>query len=133
MPIIRWRPFTDVEELFDDFRMRWESLDLAVDVYEDKNNIVVEMNIPGIESENVDIEVEDNYLRICGSREEEEEKKEKHFYRREIRRGSFERVITLPAAVIADQAKAEFANGVLKVTLPKVKGKEPSKIKVVKK
>jgi len=102
-------------------------LNLAVDVYEEGKNIVAEMQLPGIDPEKVNISVEDGYLVVSGSREEEKEKKEKHYYSKEIRRGSFERAVRLPSAVVADKAEATYENGVLKVTVPK---KEEQKGKV---
>ena len=133
MPLIRWNPLHDLDEFFHELEFpRRHGWDLAVDIYEDENAVTVEMQVPGIDSEKVEIEVADNHLHISGSREEKEEKKEKHYYRKEIRRGSFERVVVLPCAVDESKTRAEFQDGVLKITLPKVKGKEPSKIKVTK-
>lgn len=134
MAIIKWHPFRDIEDFFEDFSsFRNHTWDLAVDVCEDDNNVYIAMNIPGIDPDRVDIEAENNYLRVAGSREEEKEVEGKQFYRKEIRRGSFERVIALPSGVEIDKAAAEFDNGVLKITLPKIKGKVPSKIKVKRK
>ena len=135
MPIIKWHPFHDFDEFFEDLahKHHHNGWDLAVDVSEDKSNVYVDMNIPGINPDKVDIEVEDTYLKVSGSREEKKEEKEKNYYRKEIRRGSFERVISLPSPVLGDKAKAEFSDGVLKITLPKEKGKKLSKIKVAKK
>ena len=125
MPLIHWEPFKDLEELF------W---DLAVDVYEENNTIVVKMNIPGIDPDKIDIEVEDNHLHISGERKEEHEIKDKKYHRKEIRCGSFERVIALPCAVSSEDARAEFSDGVLTIALPRVsEEKKVNKIKVSKK
>lgn len=133
MPVLRWRPLAELEEMFEEIPTRLSSWDLAVDVCEDKDDVIVEMHIPGIVPDKIDIEVEDNYLRVSGVRKEEEETKDKHFYRKEIKRGAFERTVMLPTAVIADQAKADFEHGVLKIILPKKQAKKPSKIKIGKK
>ncbi len=134
MSIIRWRPFEDLEESFEDIEaFRANGWDLAADVYEDQDKIVVEMHLPGIDPDKVNIDVDENYLRISGSREESEEKKEKNFFKKEIRRGSFERVIPLPCAVESEKAQAECKEGALKVILPKKQGKQPSKIQIKKK
>lgn len=133
MSIIRWRPFEELEESFEDIEpFRANGWDLAADVYEDKDKIVVEMHLPGIDPNKVDIDVDENYLRISGSREESEEKKEKNFFKKEIRRGSFERVIPLPCAVESEKAQAECKEGTLKIILPKKQGKQPSKIQIKK-
>lgn len=128
MPIIRWRPFSELEHLFDN-----NSSDLAADVYEKDDMIYVEMHIPGLKPDEIDISVEDNHLRVSGSRKEKEEVSDRGYYYKEIRRGNFERVLTLPTAVDSTKASAEFSHGVLKIDLPKKIIGEPKKIKVNKK
>jgi HSP20 family protein len=136
MSLIKWEPFDEFDRVFRDFgalapvRGNQVGFDLAVDVYEDGQNLVAEMNLPGLKGEDIDVEVEHNHLRISGKREEVQEKKEKNHYAKEIRRGSFERVIALPDRVAGDSVEAEYANGVLKVIMPKLSEKEESKIKV---
>lgn len=123
MAIIRWEPFRDLERIFEDgfggIPFSQMSMDLAVDVYEKDNTVVAEMSLPGIDPDNLDISVEDDLLRVTGSREEEQETKEKQYYSKEIRRGAFERTVRLPAQVEADAAEAEYKDGVLRITLPK--------------
>jgi HSP20 family protein len=133
MAIVKWEPFGELDRFFDDFPATGFGMpgDMAVDLYEDGNNIIAEMNIPGIEPDKVDVTVEGNYLRICGTRSEEKEKKEKQFYSKEIRRGSFERALRLPAQVAEDKVEAEYKDGVLRVTLPKLEEKKAGKVKVV--
>jgi len=133
MPFIRWKPFRELEELLEDFPFA-HTWDLAADVYEEDNNLVVEMHTPGIDPDRVEIEVEDNHVHIVGSRQEEQEVENKQYYRKEIKRGSFERIIALPYTVVAEDTVASFEEGVLKITLPKaVKEKKSNKIKVTKK
>src|SRR5437762_766458 len=114
MNMVKWEPFRAMNSLLDDDffptgllsnRAGW---DLAVDVSDDKDNVYAEMNLPGIDPKKVDIIVEDGYLRVSGSREEEKEDKGKNFYSREIRRGSFERVIRLPIGVKNTEARADY-------------------------
>lgn len=133
MPIIRWEPFQDINRFFEDFPMRAFPKfgeDLAADVYEEKGNVVVEFSISGFDPDKFDISVEDNYLRVTGTREEEKETKEKTYYSKEIRRGSFERVVRLPSAVNGDKATASYKDGVLKVVIPKREESKARKIKV---
>ncbi|MCX8175538.1 MAG: Hsp20/alpha crystallin family protein [Candidatus Micrarchaeota archaeon] len=132
--LIRWRPFSDfgLERFFDeDFALPIPrgGLDLATDVYEEGGNVVVKMNAPGFEAEEIDISFEGNYLKVSGQRKEEKEEKNKNYYCKEIRAGSFERMVRLPSAVKADKAEAEYRNGVLKITVPKDEPKG-GKIKV---
>lgn len=129
----RWLPLHDLEEVINVFSPHHHGLDLAADVSEDEDSVLVDMQIPGVESEKINIEVENHTLRVSGSREEKKEEKRKNYYRKEIKYGSFERMISLPCLVDQDKVTAEIKDGVLKISLPKKKTKEASKIKVIKK
>ncbi len=135
MAIVKWEPFGEFDRFFNDlpaFGVQHGGLgDMAVDMYEDGNNIIAEMSVPGIDADKIDVSVEGNYLRICGRREEEKEKKTKQFYSKEIHRGSFERALRLPAPVNDGKVTAEYKDGVLKVVLPKMEEKKAGKVKVV--
>ena len=134
MALMKWKPFVDMERFFDDeyssfpliHKLGW---DLAVDVYEKNGNVIAEMSLPGVDPEKIDVVVENDYLRISGSREEEKESEDKNFYSKEIKRGSFERAVTLPTAVKGDKAEAKYNNGILKVVIPK-KDSQEGQIKV---
>ncbi len=137
MSLIKWEPFDEFDRFLHDvpnlpsLRMQGAGFDLAADVYEDAGNIVAEMNLPGLQGEDIDVEVEDNHLRVAGRREEVNEKKEKNHYTKEIRRGSFERIIPLPAPVRQGEVKALYKDGVLKVTMPKREESSENRVKVV--
>ncbi|MBI3590043.1 MAG: Hsp20/alpha crystallin family protein [Candidatus Melainabacteria bacterium] len=136
-PLLRWKPFRDLDRFFDAdspvMALPKFGLDLAADVYEKNGNVVAEMYLPGIDPEKIDISVEENYLKVSGSREEKKETEEKDYYSKEIRRGSFERTIPLPDAVKKDKADASYKDGVLKITIPKDEKKEGTvKVKVTK-
>lgn len=137
MSLIKWEPFDEFDRMFREFGLlnsprsgQLMSYDLAVDMYEDDNNLIAEMNLPGLKGDEIDVEVEQNHLRVAGRREEIQEKKEKSHYAKEIRRGSFERVVPLPDRVDATKVEAEYANGVLRITMPKLTNEEDNKIKV---
>ncbi len=102
----------------------------AVDMYEDKDNIVIEAQLGGIDPEKVDISIENNVLSIKGESEKKSEVDEKNYYRKEIRRGSFYRSIPLPTKVDGDQATAVNEDGVLKITVPKAAEVKPKTIKI---
>lgn len=128
MALIKWTPvgnnlFDDVDHLFNDHWLpvvsRDERFTPALDITEDKDNLIIETPLVGIDPEKVNIEVEDNVLTISGESEQKREIDDKHFYRREIRHGSFYRSVALPKAVKADAAEATYDNGILKITLPK--------------
>jgi len=134
MSIIKWEPFGEIENVFEDFRFPSISKigsDLAIDLFEEEGNIVAKMNLPGVNPDKINIEVVDNELRVSGSHEEEKEEKKKHYYHKEIKKGSFERMITLPQPVKKEEVSAEYKNGVLKILLPKTKKEESvHKIKI---
>lgn len=130
MSIIRWKPFAEIDRFLDELSLGKKFQELSADVYEKNGNVIIEMHTAGIPSDKLDITVEDDYVKVCGLREEEKTEKERDYFIKEIRRGSFERIIDLPTAVSADNAKAEFKDGVLKITLPKLNKKEGRKIKI---
>jgi len=101
-----------------------------VDVYEKDNNIIVEAEIPGAKKEDIEVKIRDNNVIIKGEVKKEEEKKEENYYRSERFYGVFERVLPLPAEIKTEEAKAEFENGILKLTLPKAVSEKEVKIEV---
>jgi HSP20 family protein len=91
----------------------------SIDVFERDNRLVTKIDLPGMNKEDVKVEVTDGYLAISGERKtEEEEKKKKDFYRCERAYGSFYRAVPLPEGVKIEDVKAIFADGVLEVSLP---------------
>jgi len=105
----------------------------AVDMYEDKDNVIVETQLAGIDPEKVNIAIENDILTIKGESEKKSEVEDKNYYRKEIRRGSFYRSIPLPAHVSGDKAAAIAQDGVLKISIPKAPELKPQVIKIEKK
>ncbi|MFH1292487.1 MAG: Hsp20/alpha crystallin family protein [bacterium] len=107
----------------------------AMDVYETDKAVVVETPLAGVKPEEVEVNVEKGVLSVKGESQKEHEVDEKNYYRKEVRSGSFFRQVVLPTAVDEDNVKAEFEDGILKITCPKVTPVKPKKInvKVVKK
>jgi len=102
----------------------------AVDMYEDKDNIVIETQLGGIDPEKVDVSIENNVLTIKGESEKKSEVEDKNYYRKEIRRGSFYRSIPLPTKVDGENAVAVNEDGILKITVPKAAEVKPKTIKI---
>lgn len=133
MSLIKWEPFSEIDRLVDERffpslpKLGW---DLAVDVYEEKGNVIAKMSLPGIKPKEVDVSIEGDELTVSGRREEEKETKDKEYYSKEIRRGSFSRTTTLPTTVEADKATAQFEDGVLVVTMPAVADAKEKAVKV---
>lgn len=138
MALIRFDPFRDFDRFFEDnwglvpmIRRGGEVRFPAMDVYQTDKDVVVEMEVPaGIDPERVDVSVEGETLTVRGETKEEKEEKEKHYYRKEIRKGSFERSVMLPAAVKGDAAEALYEKGLLKITIPKVKEEKTKRVTV---
>lgn len=138
MSIIKWTPFfSDFEDmdkiassLLPSVKGEHFGFTPAVDMYEDKDNIVVETQLAGIDPDRVDISIENNTLCIKGESEKKSEIDDKNYYRKEIRRGSFFRSIPLPTKVDGDKASAVNEDGVLKINIPKASEIKPKSIKI---
>jgi len=102
----------------------------AVDIYQKGDDVIVEMEMPGVKTEEVDVSVENDVLTITAKKEEKKEVKKEDYYHKEIRKGSFTRSVILPMKVKGEEATAEVENGVLKVVLPKADELKPKKIQV---
>lgn len=102
----------------------------ALDVYQDKDNVVAELVIPAIDPKQVDITIENDVLTVSGSTESRQEVKREDYYRKEVRTGSFSRSVVLPMAVKGNDAQAKYDKGVLTITMPKEESVKPKKIAV---
>jgi len=138
MSLIKWTPFfsefDDMEEAMNSMlpAVRGKQLGFtpAIDMYEDKDNIIVETQLGGINPENVDISIENNVLCLKGESEKKSEVDDKNYYRKEIRRGSFYRSISLPTKVDGESAKAINEDGILRIIIPKAPEVKPKTIKI---
>lgn len=136
----------DFDNMFDDFlrkpfsifglpRMRFpemESVTPTVDIFEEKGDVVVKAELPGINKEDLDVTVSEDTITIAGEKKKEEEVKKSDYYRWECSYGSFHRTFTLPAEVQTDKVKTKFKNGILEIRLPKTEEskKKEKKIKI---
>ena len=89
------------------------------DLYEDDTNIYVEVELPGLNRDQIEVTLEDGVLRLGAERQEEKEEKETNYYLRERVQGKWARSLQLPVAVASDKVEANFKDGVLKITLAK--------------
>jgi HSP20 family protein len=152
MALIKWEsrgkelsPFRslreEVDRVFDDFFRGWPSPWRAgwptaeqefvptVSLKETEKEFVLTAEVPGISKEGLDVAITEDSVTIKGERKEEKETREESYHYKESTYGTFERVIPLPSAILADKAKAKLKDGVLSLTLPK---SEVSKIKEIK-
>jgi len=101
-----------------------------VDIYEDEHTITLKLEVPGIDEKDIDVRIENNTLTVHGERKMEKEEKEENFRRVERQYGSFTRAFTLPSSVDPGQVKADYAQGVLKISLAKKAEAKPKQIQV---
>ncbi|RJQ34661.1 Hsp20/alpha crystallin family protein [Candidatus Parcubacteria bacterium] len=104
--------------------------ELAVDVYQTPDAIVVKALVAGVQPNSIDITLTREMLTISGSREDEREVDEEHYFQRELYWGSFSRTILLPEEVDVDMAEASERHGILMIRLPKINKKRQTKLKV---
>ena len=133
MPIIPYHPFWDLDRWFGEEEWPWRlpaTRTPRMDVYEDNNNVVAEVELPGVNPKNIEVEVKDNVLKVEAKTEEKKEEKGKDYYRKEISSGFFKRAVSLPVEVIGEKAVATYEEGILKVVIPKTKPKKAEEKKV---
>lgn len=102
----------------------------VVDLYEEKDDIVVKAELPGMEKDNIEVNLTDHTLTLKGEKKKEHEVKKENYYRSERSYGSFLRTLELPKDVHGDKVKANFKNGVLEVRLPKTAEAKAKEVKV---
>jgi HSP20 family protein len=102
----------------------------SVDIYENKDQIVLEAELPGMKPEDVNISIENNVLTIHGERKFEKKDDKDNFHRVERSYGSIARSFTLPPTVTSEAADAVFENGVLRLTLAKREEAKPRRIEI---
>ena len=104
--------------------------ELAVDVYQTPDAIVVKALIAGVHPGSVDISLTREMLTVSGTRQDEREVDEEHYFQRELYWGAFSRTILLPEEVDVDLAEATERHGILIIRLPKINKKKQTKLKV---
>ena len=145
MTIVRYDPFRDLRTLqeevnrlfstnltraFDDQGIGRGAWAPSVDIYENKDQIVLEAELPGMNQEDFDLSIENNVITLRGERKFEKTEETDNYHRVERSYGAFTRSFTLPQTVSAEGATAEYNNGVLRVTLPKREETKARRIQV---
>jgi len=145
MSIVRYDPFRDLRTLqeevnrlftgsmpraFDDEGIARGAWSPSVDIYENKDQIVLEAELPGMKREDFDLSIENNVITLRGQRQFEKKDESDNYHRVERSYGSFTRSFTLPNTVTGEGANAEYKNGVLRVTLPKREETKARRIEV---
>jgi HSP20 family protein len=144
---VRWNPFGEMSllqnqmnRLFDTALQGWPDGDSngrtgttswtpPADIFESENELTVNLDLPGVDPNIVDIRVENNILTIRGERQFAENQKE-NFHRVERSYGPFARAFTLSTSVNPDKIRANYKDGVLSITLPKSETAKPKRIQI---
>jgi HSP20 family protein len=142
MPIVKHNPFSNELEDFPGFRLFQDSFSRllsepaarpwspAVDIMESENELVLKADLPEVNPEAVEIQIENGTLTLKGERKFEQEKNGRGYHRIERSYGSFVRAFSLPETVDADKVHADYKAGVLTITLPKKEVAKPKSVKV---
>lgn len=143
MALVRWEPFRELAALQNEMS-RWMSPLTgttpgngssstwlpAVDVWETDDELVLSFDLPGVQEDEIAVELDDDVLTVSGERERTSEHSNDRFYRFERRFGAFSRSVTLPQGVREDAIQANYANGVLEVRVPKPEEPKPKRIQI---
>jgi HSP20 family protein len=143
MTMTRWDPFGNmlamrelVNRFFDEAVLRpseeWITARAgpALNIYETDDSIKIDVPLPGVKPEEVEVSISGNTLTIKGEHKAKEEVKDEHYYRREVHYGAFTRSVTLPEAASTEQPEATFEGGVLTLTFKKVATAQPKRIEI---
>ena len=145
MNIVKYDPFRELRSLQDEMtrlftgnmssgfgreEMTHGAWSPSVDIFEDKDKLILEAELPGMKREDFEISVENNILTLHGERKFENQTEGDNYHRVERSYGSFTRSFTLPQHVTSDGATADFENGVLRVSLPKREETKARKIEI---
>lgn len=102
----------------------------VIDLEETDNEIRVSSEIPGVEAKDIDVNISEDMLTIKGEKKQESEEKRKNYYRTERCYGSFQRILRMPATVDVNKCRAEYRNGVLKISCPKSEASKSKQVRV---
>lgn len=103
---------------------------LGGEVFEDARRVVVRLEVPGLDKQDMNLEIQDDTLVLTGEKRFERESTEGRWRVMQCAYGSFRRVVPLPVPVQADQARASYRNGVLRVEMPKAAPGEPKAVRI---
>jgi HSP20 family protein len=119
-------PFTELNKVAN-LLSTWNP---AIDIYEDKDNVIVKAELAGLKKEDIEVSLQDGALTISGVRKNEETFENAVTHRSERFVGQFSRTVSLASPVKADQINAQYTDGILTVTLPKAEEAKPKQVAV---
>ena len=146
MELVRWNPrrelfglHNSINRMFNDFFSPTVRSDEAVsiwgwnpvvDIYENEENIVIKAELPGVDKNDIVVDVKGRVLTLKGERSTDNAMKEDNYYRQERSYGKFERAFALPVEVDPDKIKADYKDGVLKIDIPKTEENKPRQVTI---
>lgn len=148
MAIMRWQPWQEIDTLRRQFDQLFDELAPisrgtatkpngngwmpAIELKSTDTDVILRAELPGIDAKDLDVQVSREAVALKGEykTESKTEDKEHQIFRSEFRYGSFQRVIPLPVAVENDQVKADFKDGILTLTMPRIETERPKVVKV---
>jgi HSP20 family protein len=139
--------FDEFDQWFDDIRRNWMQPFFfgrnlpelgttfggripRVDIIDRDDEFCVRAELPGVSKENLDVTLQENILTIRASNQKEEREEKGQYFRQEMSRGEFQRIVRLPSPVEGDKVKAIFKDGVLELSIPKSANAQRQTIKV---
>jgi len=142
--LVKWNPYTELDRtvnglfeqpfgirpIWDDRKAEVLAWQPQVNVYEDKDHLSIEAQLPGIDLNDVELSVKEQTLQLRGERKVETEKSKDGYHFREAQYGKFFRSFSLPSTVNPDEAKATYDKGVLTITIPKQEKAKPRTIQI---
>lgn len=143
MTLVRWAPLSEIEGLHREVNRLFDGLTPtqqkgfdnlafmpAAEIKEAPEAIHLKLELPGLDSKDLDIQVSAKSVSISGERKSQTESEDNGVTRSEFRYGRFHRIVPLPARVVNDQTQAEYKDGILTLTLPKAEGEKQKTFKV---
>lgn len=144
MELMKWTPTNELRnfnrmltQFFDEPFYPFEKQEIStktwaprVDIFDTKDAFIIKAELPGIDKNDIKVDVDGRVLTLRGERKIENEEKENAYYRKEMFYGAFERAFTLPEAVDPALIKAEYKDGVLHLEVPKPEERKPKQIEV---
>ena len=145
MAMSRWDPLRDLSimqdrmnRMFEDAGRGWRgdepssttTWSPAVDIYETESEITVHAELPGVDRKDIGLNLEKNVLTLKGERRFEKETKQENYRRIERAYGGFSRSFSIPAIVDEEKIRAEYKDGILKISLPKKEQVKPKQIQI---
>ncbi len=135
MTLVNWQPWQEMEAMRRQFDQVFEDLATtkrveptwqpAAELKSNETEFVLRVQLPGIDAKDLNVKIGRTGVALSGEHKVENKTEEKGFFRSEFRYGKFQRVISLPSAIQNDQVNAEFKDGILTLTLPKVQAVRP--------